>query len=223
MIASGQRPVRVIRTRTLNLLAIVVPAIADALKIVRRGLTSVLRWHQDRRIPTDAIGGVYCELDAGARRASRGWSATSTTTRPALEIRHDGDGALSTASPQEWSSVPDPLGRRWPPWLRSISRRADPFMGDGEPSRVGRDAAPSASKSMRTLLRSRQSGEPGSATRTGWSMNSPAHEWTKREREGWSVCSRCGMVRNYDRETTTCKRRVAEDPAAQRDRGLRPG
>ena len=35
-------------------------------------------------------------------------------------------------------------------------------------------------------------------------MSSPAHEWTKREREGWSVCSRCGMVRNYDRETTTC-------------------
>ena len=30
------------------------------------------------------------------------------------------------------------------------------------------------------------------------------HEWTKHEREGWSVCSRCGMVRNYDRETTTC-------------------
>lgn len=28
-----------------------------------------------------------------------------------------------------------------------------------------------------------------------------AHEWTKHEREGWSVCSRCGMVRNYDRET----------------------
>ena len=24
------------------------------------------------------------------------------------------------------------------------------------------------------------------------------------EREGWSVCSHCGMVRNYDRETRTC-------------------
>ena len=35
-------------------------------------------------------------------------------------------------------------------------------------------------------------------------MSSPGHEWTKHEREGWSVCSRCGMVRNYDRETTTC-------------------
>ena len=33
-------------------------------------------------------------------------------------------------------------------------------------------------------------------------MSSPGHEWTKHEREGWSVCSRCGMVRNYDRETT---------------------
>ena len=35
-------------------------------------------------------------------------------------------------------------------------------------------------------------------------MSSPGHEWTKHEREGWSVCSHCGMVRNYDRETTTC-------------------
>lgn len=30
------------------------------------------------------------------------------------------------------------------------------------------------------------------------------HEWAPHEREGWSVCSRCGMVRNYNRETTTC-------------------
>lgn len=35
-------------------------------------------------------------------------------------------------------------------------------------------------------------------------MSSPGHEWTKHEREGWSVCRHCGMVRNYDRETTTC-------------------
>ncbi len=35
-------------------------------------------------------------------------------------------------------------------------------------------------------------------------MSGPGHEWTKHERDGWSVCSRCGMVRNYDRETTTC-------------------
>ena len=35
-------------------------------------------------------------------------------------------------------------------------------------------------------------------------MSSPGHEWTKHEREGWSVCSHCGMVRNYDRETRTC-------------------
>jgi len=35
-------------------------------------------------------------------------------------------------------------------------------------------------------------------------MSSPGHEWTPHERDGWSVCSRCGMVRNYDRETTTC-------------------
>ena len=27
------------------------------------------------------------------------------------------------------------------------------------------------------------------------------HEWVQHEREGWSVCSRCGMVRNYDRDT----------------------
>jgi hypothetical protein len=26
------------------------------------------------------------------------------------------------------------------------------------------------------------------------------HEWAPREPEGWSACSRCGMVRNYDRE-----------------------
>ena len=35
-------------------------------------------------------------------------------------------------------------------------------------------------------------------------MSSLGHEWAKHEREGWSVCSRCGMVRNYDREQTTC-------------------
>ena len=35
-------------------------------------------------------------------------------------------------------------------------------------------------------------------------MSSAGHEWAPHEREGWSVCSRCGMVRNYDRETTTC-------------------
>ena len=35
-------------------------------------------------------------------------------------------------------------------------------------------------------------------------MSSSGHEWVPHEREGWSVCSRCGMVRNYDRETTTC-------------------
>ena len=35
-------------------------------------------------------------------------------------------------------------------------------------------------------------------------MSSAGHEWTKHERDGWSVCSRCGMVRNYDREQTTC-------------------
>lgn len=33
-------------------------------------------------------------------------------------------------------------------------------------------------------------------------MSSSGHEWTPHEREGWSVCSRCGMVRNYDREMT---------------------
>jgi hypothetical protein len=36
-------------------------------------------------------------------------------------------------------------------------------------------------------------------------VSGSGHEWTKHERRhGWSVCSRCGMVRNYDRETTTC-------------------
>jgi hypothetical protein len=38
----------------------------------------------------------------------------------------------------------------------------------------------------------------------GARMSSAGHEWTKHERDGWSVCSRCGMVRNYDRELTTC-------------------
>lgn len=28
-----------------------------------------------------------------------------------------------------------------------------------------------------------------------------AHDWKTYDREGWTVCSRCGMVRNYDRET----------------------
>ncbi len=35
-------------------------------------------------------------------------------------------------------------------------------------------------------------------------MSRPGHEWAPHERDGWSVCSRCGMVRNYNRETTTC-------------------
>lgn len=35
-------------------------------------------------------------------------------------------------------------------------------------------------------------------------MSRPGHEWAPHEREGWSVCSRCGMVRNYNRDTTTC-------------------
>jgi predicted HTH domain antitoxin len=35
-------------------------------------------------------------------------------------------------------------------------------------------------------------------------VSSLGHEWAKHEREGWYVCSRCGMVRNYDREQTTC-------------------
>ncbi len=33
-------------------------------------------------------------------------------------------------------------------------------------------------------------------------MSSAGHEWVPHEREGWSVCSRCGVVRNYCRETT---------------------
>ncbi len=32
-------------------------------------------------------------------------------------------------------------------------------------------------------------------------MSSAGHEWVTHGRDGWSVCSRCGMVRNYDRET----------------------
>lgn len=35
-------------------------------------------------------------------------------------------------------------------------------------------------------------------------MSSPGHEWVPHDRTIWSVCSRCGMVRNYGRETTTC-------------------
>ena len=31
-------------------------------------------------------------------------------------------------------------------------------------------------------------------------MNCTGHEWVPRE--GWFVCSRCGRVCNYDRETT---------------------
>jgi hypothetical protein len=35
-------------------------------------------------------------------------------------------------------------------------------------------------------------------------VSNSGHEWAPHEREGWSVCSRCGMVRNYNREPTTC-------------------
>lgn len=52
-------------------------------------------------------------------------------------------------------------------------------------------------------------------------MSSPGHEWAPHGREGWSVCSRCGMVRNYDREMTTCSgalpkiRQRSEIPASE--------
>ena len=35
------------------------------------------------------------------------------------------------------------------------------------------------------------------------------HEWAQHEREGWTVCSRCGLVRNYDRESP-CRRVMPE-------------
>jgi len=54
--------------------------------------------------------------------------------------------------------------------------------------------APRAARLLKELLRRVDELERGAG----------AHEWTKHEREGWSVCSRCGMVRNYDREQTTC-------------------
>lgn len=28
-----------------------------------------------------------------------------------------------------------------------------------------------------------------------------SHNWQKHERDGWTVCAQCGMVRNYDKET----------------------
>ena len=55
-----------------NLLAIVVPAIADALKIVRRGLVFCAGTKIGAFPEPDAIGGVYCRLDAGARRGFTG-------------------------------------------------------------------------------------------------------------------------------------------------------
>jgi hypothetical protein len=41
------------------------------------------------------------------------------------------------------------------------------------------------------------------SARTKRAVNSrdAGHEWAPHERDGWSVCSRCGLVRNYDRET----------------------
>ena len=48
------------------------------------------------------------------------------------------------------------------------------------------------------------SDESGMAQRGRRAVSSAGHEWAPHEREGWSVCSRCGMVRNYNRETTTC-------------------
>jgi hypothetical protein len=41
------------------------------------------------------------------------------------------------------------------------------------------------------------------SARTKRAVNSgdAGHEGAPHEREGWSVCSRCGLVRNYDRET----------------------
>lgn len=31
------------------------------------------------------------------------------------------------------------------------------------------------------------------------------HNYVAHEREGWSVCTRCGMVRNYDQPITGCR------------------
>ena len=30
------------------------------------------------------------------------------------------------------------------------------------------------------------------------------HIWEKHTRDGWSVCSNCGMIRNYDKDTSRC-------------------
>lgn len=32
-----------------------------------------------------------------------------------------------------------------------------------------------------------------------------SHDWQKHEREGWTVCSRCGLVRNYDKDIVSCR------------------
>jgi hypothetical protein len=35
------------------------------------------------------------------------------------------------------------------------------------------------------------------------------HVWESHERAGWGVCSRCGHMRNYDREVIQCRGRKA--------------
>lgn len=34
---------------------------------------------------------------------------------------------------------------------------------------------------------------------------SDGHSWVKHEREGWTVCAICGLVRNYDRPESQCR------------------
>lgn len=38
-------------------------------------------------------------------------------------------------------------------------------------------------------------------------MSDDAHEWTPHKRDGWTVCSKCGLVRNYELETP-CRGRL---------------
>ena len=45
--------------------------------------------------------------------------------------------------------------------------------------------------------------------RRAWAKTHAGHEWAQHEREGWTVCSRCGLVRNYDRESP-CRRVMPE-------------
>lgn len=128
-----------------NLLAIVVPAIADALKIVRRGLVFCAGTKIGAFPEPDAIGGVY--LPSGRGRSSWGFTGLALCMlygqAPALEKGAKPTVLRSTErADKNGHPCPKPIGwMRWAVSMASLDSETviDPFMGSGTTLRAAKD------------------------------------------------------------------------------------